>query len=200
MLSIPRLQSFAAQDGPSSLDFRTTDQPASQNSGKTGTTTQAGPQSQSSSSVGPWPIHANPIQADPVESRKHNDVALLDQAEALTQDAFRRVSPFNPNPSASDKLTAQLEMQQAQVIRNQVRPDLDAAQRQQLDQIQGEEQQAFADATSVGGGILGGISRGFAVTKMIDGAAKSKALDNSILGIPNAGPPIPKQWPFGKVS
>jgi hypothetical protein len=44
-------------------------------------------------------------------------------------------------------------------FRNQVRPDLDASQRQQMDQIQSEEQQAFADATSVGGGLLGGIHR-----------------------------------------
>jgi hypothetical protein len=134
-----------------------------------------------------------------VEWRKRNDVGLLDQAEALAQDAFRRVSPFHPNPSAADKFTAQLEMQQAQIIRSQVEQDLDPSQRQQLEQIQGEEQQAVADATSVGGGFAGGIRRDFAAARMIDAAGRSKALDNSILGIPNAWPPILNGF-FGKIS
>jgi hypothetical protein len=140
------------------------------------------------------------IVEDPADWRKHHDVALLNEAEAPAQDAFQKVSPFNPNATAADKLQAQQEMQEAQQIRDQVEQDLDPGQKQALEQIKSEEQQAFTDATSVGGGFLGDIRRDFAVTKMIDAGEKSTALDNSILGIPNNPPPFPIFPLFGKIS
>jgi hypothetical protein len=152
----------------------------------------------SAATLGSQKITANPIIEDPGDWRRHNDVSQLDQAEALAQDAFRKVSL--KNPSASDKFLAQSEMFQAQIIRNQVEKDLTPSQQQSLEQINSEEQQAFTDATS-GGSFFSNVRGGFAVAKMIDGANKSKALDNSILGVPNPPPPFPiLNLPFGKIS
>ena len=147
----------------------------------------------------PGVISAHPMAEDPGDWRRHNDVAQLDRAEALAQDAFRKVSPFN-NGTAQDKFLAQSELLQAQIIRKQVEKDLTPSQQQALEQINNEERQAVTDATAPGNSFPGNIRGGFAVAKMVDAANRSKALDNSILGVPNPPPPFPiLNLPFGKI-
>src|SRR5215471_2886524 len=197
MSSITAVRSFAETPSAPEAESGVSGQPGPQTTGIWDYATQSSPQSSGGIS---GVMSGHPIIEDPGDWRRHNDVSLLDQAEALAQDAFRRVSPFNSNASPADKLKAQQEMQQAEQIRNQVEPDLDPAQRQALEQIKSEEKQAFTDATSVGGGFLGDIHRGFAPTKMIDGANRSKALDNSILGVTQTPPPLPiLSPPFGRI-
>jgi len=152
----------------------------------------------------PGKITCDPIIYHPPAQRSpEDDVALLDKAEALAEDAFRRVSPFNPNPNVFDKLEAQLEMQEAQQIRNQVRPDLNTVQQQTLDQLNSEEQQAVSEASSSNSsGPFGDIFKIFdELAKMTDGEQKSRSLDNSVLGFPDP-PPIswPPIFPFGQIS
>ncbi len=135
-----------------------------------------------------------PIPSDPNDPRKKQDVALLDQAEALAQDAFQKVNQFHP-VTAADRALAQQEMQQAEQIRDQVKADLTADQRQKLDLITSEEKQSIADESTLSGSFDFILARGFPVAGMADGAAKSKALDNSILGLPEPPPPFPN-WLF----
>jgi hypothetical protein len=144
-------------------------------------------------------VTGKPILNGPNDPRKQQDVALLDQAEALAQDAYQKVSPFH-NSTLAEKLFAQKEMNEAEQIRAQVEPDLTTDQRRSLDIINSEEQQAFTDATTPGNGFFGDLERGFSVTKMIDAGNRSKALDNSILQVTVDPPPFPIWFPFSKVS
>jgi hypothetical protein len=141
----------------------------------------------------PGTITCNPIIEDPADWRKHNDVSQLDYAEELAQDAFRNLSSNDP----TKRLGAQNELNQAEQIRKQVEPDLTPSQQQTLEQINSEEKQAFADRAASGNSFanLRGI---FAPAKMIDAAAKSKTLDNSILGLPTPSPIPIWNIPFGK--
>jgi len=142
-----------------------------------------------------------PIGGDPVQGNKQKDVALLDQAEALAQDAYQKVSPFNSNATPASRLAAQQEMHQAQQIRNQVAQDLDPAQQQMLQRVEQEEQKSFQEASSPGNGFEGEIQRVFSLSGMVNGANDSKALDNSILGLPNPEPLPPiLSWPFSIIS
>jgi hypothetical protein len=152
----------------------------------------------------PGRISCDPIiYHPPCQRSPEDDVALLDKAEALAEDAFRKVSPLNPNPSFIDKLEAQLEMQEAQQIRNEVRPDLNSSQQQTLDQLNSEEQQAVSEAANPDGSnsFLQIFKIFDELAKMTDGEQKSRSLDNSILGFPDT-PPIswPPIFPFGQIS
>jgi hypothetical protein len=136
-------------------------------------------------------IIGHPIQWPPRPADPYKDAALLDKAEALAEDAFRKVSPFNGNVSLSDKLQAEEEMEQAQQLRGEVAPDLNASQKQTLDSLSSEEQDAVNSAISPQGGFLNNIFGAFKeMAEMTDGEAKSRQLDNSILGFPPA-PPFP---------
>ena len=146
-------------------------------------------------------ITCDPIIFDPVKWRAQHDADLLKQADQLAEDAFQKVSPFNPNVTLADRLQAQQEMQEAEQIRNEVRPDLDASQQQTLDQINSEEQQAITEASTPGGGsIFTDVFKDFhEVAEMVDGADKSQALENQLLGIPEPSP-FPFPFPFGQIS
>lgn len=150
----------------------------------------------------PGKISCHPIIFHPPCKRSpQTDVALLDQAEALAEDAFRKVSPFNPNATLADKLEAQQEMQEAQQIRNEVRPDLDLSQQQTLDQLNNEEQAVTEASTGNGSNIFTQIFNDFdELAKMADGEQKSRSLDNSILGFPEPSPISFPIFPFGQIS
>jgi hypothetical protein len=139
------------------------------------------------------------VSGGPNDPRKQQDVALLDQAEALAQDAYQKVSPFH-NGTLAEKLVAEKELHQAEQIRAQVEPDLTTDQQRSLDIINSEEEKAFTDATTPGNGFFGDLERGFSVTNMIDAANRSKALDNSILQVTVNPPLFPIWFPFTKVS
>jgi hypothetical protein len=149
---------------------------------------------------GPLPgtISCHPIIYDPCKWRAQYDADLLKQADALAQDAFQKVSPFNSNVTWADRLQAQQEMQEAEQIRNEVRPDLDPCQQHTLDQINNEEQQAVSEATTnTGGNIFTQIFKDFdELAKMADGTDKSQALENSLQGIPE---PSSISFPFGPI-
>jgi len=142
-------------------------------------------------------MNGHPIIEDPGDWRRHNDVSQLDYAESLAQTAFQ-VAHSSTNPA--DILRAQDSLQQAEQIRKQVEQDLTPSQRQTLEQINSEEKQAFVDGAANRHAGLGDLRGAFAPVKMIDAANRSKALDNSILGIAS-GPTIPiLNLPFGKTS
>jgi hypothetical protein len=123
------------------------------------------------------PITCHPIVQKPGEWRKHNDVAQLDKAEALAQDAVCRAAAANNSPA--QLLQAQDEMQQAQLIRARVGQDLTPSQQQKLDDINSEEQRAFLDSANPDRSPIGDLGRTLAPHRMADAAAKSKALDQS---------------------
>jgi len=107
------------------------------------------------------------------------NVAQLDQAEAMTQEAFKKASA--PGASNLDKILAQQEASDAEQIRQSVAKNLTPAQKQALDQIMQEEEHAFKTVLTGGGGIFGAIGKLIAQSEMNDAAQKEKALDRSIL-------------------
>ncbi len=148
----------------------------------------------------PGTITCDPIVYNPSQNTPQQDAALLEQAELLASDAYRKVSPLNPNVTLADKLDAQQELQQAEQLRNEVRPDLDPSQQQTLDQINSEEQQAVTDASNgwnIFDNPLGLLSE---VGEMTDAGEKSQALENQLLGIPNPPPISLPIFPFGQIS
>jgi len=108
-------------------------------------------------------------------SLKQNQVAQLDKAEAMVQDAIKKL--LNPNATATDKAQAAQEIAEAGQIRQQVAQGLNPQQQQVLWQIGKLEWSAFQTVT--GGASFGQVLD--PVKAMSQAAQLSQELDNSIL-------------------
>ncbi len=111
-----------------------------------------------------------------IKAAEQSEVAQLDKAEALAQDAFQRAT--NPNANFVDRLQALDELKQAAQIRDQVKPGLDPLQQEALDHINQEEQNALEMATVPN---VSSQQIDAAKAKMSTAAEESKSLDSWIL-------------------